>query len=392
MGKILKSINIGDKINSCVVIELIYGNTSKTRKWKVRCNCGAEYIQREETLKHQNPKICICNKYVNLIGNTINNFIIKDFDVKNKKYFIECKCGKQSYKSKFQIYNTNSCGCLHELDLTGKIYERLTFIKKIDKKWEVKCNCGNVRYYYGKTFGKIKSCGCLGKEKAKSTIKFAIKASYKDEFCALRKRFKSNYSDGDLVFEDFYKMSQENCYYCNSKPSNLCKRTSINFGKDIYYNGLDRINNNLGHYKNNIVPCCIICNRAKANRNLNEFICWAKNIKKNEIDYKIENYDINKFSKLLKNYKENYSNGLSFNEFVSLSQMNCHYCSSGPINKKGDLLWNGVDRIDSNLDHTLSNCVPCCKICNFAKSNLNINDFYNHINKIKNNVIINNIA
>lgn len=95
---------------------------------------------------------------------------------------------------------------------------------------------------------------------------------------------------------------------------------------------------------------------------------------------------------MLKNYKENYSNGLSFNEFVSLSQMNCHYCSSGPINKKGDLLWNGVDRIDSNLDYTLSNCVPCCKICNFAKSNLNINDFYNHINKIKNNVIINNIA
>lgn len=167
-----------------------------------------------------------------------------------------------------------------EKDLSGKAFEKLIFVKKIDKKWEVKCNCGNVRYYYGKTFGKIKSCGCLGKEKAKSTIKFAIKASYKDEFCALRKRFKSNYSDGDLVFEDFYKMSQENCYYCNSKPSNLCKRTSINFGKDIYYNGLDRINNNLGHYKNNIVPCCIICNRAKANRNLNEFICWAKNIKK----------------------------------------------------------------------------------------------------------------
>ena len=65
--------------------------------------------------------------------------------------------------------------------------------------------------------------------------------------------------------------------------------------------------------------------------------------------------------------------------------MNCHYCSGKPFNKKGDLLWNGIDRINSSFDHQFSNCVPCCKICNFAKSNLNINDFYNHINKINNN-------
>lgn len=382
----MKKIEINQIINNCKIINLVSGNTSKTRRWKLECVCGNKYIKNEETLKHGNPKICICSKYNKLVGTKINSFTIKSFNIKNKKYFCECVCGKEYYKTKYQIFNTKSCGCLHEVNLTNKKYERLLYLEKINNKWKCVCDCGNIKYYSAKQFGKIKSCGCLVVDKAKETIEYAIKKTYKDEFNALRKRFKCNYSEGNISFEEFYKLSQQDCYYCGSKPSNLCKNINKRHGRDIYYNGLDRIDNNLGHNIENVVSCCIICNRSKANRDLKEFIDWAKNIQIRKIDYIVNINLEEKYNVLKINYKENYSDGLLFEEFIGLAQMKCHYCGAEPINKKENIYWNGVDRIDSNLDHRLSNCVPCCRHCNFAKSNLNIQDFYNHIEKIKVNL------
>lgn len=57
-------------------------------------------------------------------------------------------------------------------DLTGKIFNRLTVIKRaeIGKKevyYLCKCTCGNEKIIRGKDlkYNKIKSCGCLNKEK-----------------------------------------------------------------------------------------------------------------------------------------------------------------------------------------------------------------------------------
>lgn len=70
-------------------------------------------------------------------------------------------------------------------------------------------------------------------------------------------------------------------------------------------------------------------------------------------------------------------------EFVKqLINKNCHYCGSQPSNIKktknslsGGLLYSGIDRIDSSKNYTQDNVVPCCKICNYAKSNMDINEF-----------------
>jgi hypothetical protein len=65
-----------------------------------------------------------------------------------------------------------------------------------------------------------------------------------------------------------------------------------------------------------------------------------------------------------------------------LIKENCFYCGSSPSNKKktknsiGDgLLYSGIDRINSNKDYTEDNVVACCRICNYAKSNMTIEDF-----------------
>ena len=58
------------------------------------------------------------------------------------------------------------------------------------------------------------------------------------------------------------------------------------------------------------------------------------------------------------------------------------YCGSKPNNIKkiknsigGGLLYSGIDRINSNHNYTKENSVPCCRICNYAKSNMDVNDF-----------------
>lgn len=68
----------------------------------------------------------------------------------------------------------------------------------------------------------------------------------------------------DLVFE--------NCCYCNQEPNQLY------YEYKIKYNGIDRVNNNLDYSVDNCVPCCINCNRAKANLTLEEFTDWVSRV------------------------------------------------------------------------------------------------------------------
>lgn len=73
---------------------------------------------------------------------------------------------------------------------------------------------------------------------------------------------------------------------------------------------------------------------------------------------------------------------LSRKDVELIIKSDCVYCGSKPNNIKktknsiGDgLLYSGIDRIDSNGNYTKENSVPCCRICNYAKSNMDVNDF-----------------
>lgn len=57
-------------------------------------------------------------------------------------------------------------------------------------------------------------------------------------------------------------------------------------------------------------------------------------------------------------------------EFENLWEKPCHYCNS-PIETIG------LDRVDNNKGYVIENIVPCCKICNFMKAQLNKKDFVN---------------
>jgi len=72
---------------------------------------------------------------------------------------------------------------------------------------------------------------------------------------------------------------------------------------------------------------------------------------------------------------------LSEDDFINLIDKKCYYCDSEPSNVKKTknfkegLLYSGIDRKYSKKGYTKENCVPCCSICNYAKSNLPIEKF-----------------
>jgi ribosomal protein S27E len=73
---------------------------------------------------------------------------------------------------------------------------------------------------------------------------------------------------------------------------------------------------------------------------------------------------------------------LSRHDVKSIIKKDCYYCGSEPSNVKktknsisDGLKYSGIDRIDSMKDYTIENTVPCCRICNYAKSNMTLNEF-----------------
>ncbi len=80
-----------------------------------------------------------------------------------------------------------------------------------------------------------------------------------------------------LSEEQFYWLVKQNCHYCGSEPL-AKKRNKFGYG-DYIYNGIDRVDNNIGYTFDNCVSCCKFCNKAKSTYELNEFIEWIKRVK-----------------------------------------------------------------------------------------------------------------
>lgn len=55
--------------------------------------------------------------------------------------------------------------------------------------------------------------------------------------------------------------------------------------------------------------------------------------------------------------------------------------------EEGDFTYNGIDRIDNSLRHTIGNIVPCCWDCNRIKMALGLEEFLMHIVKINTHIM-----
>lgn len=165
-----------------------------------------------------------------------------------------------------------------KIDETGKRYGRLLILYEVPSnsqgaRWLCHCNCGNKKIIAGYKLrnGRAASCGCRrgrtrrlkpGEASANRILRGYIKGA------------KRRNLTWELTKIEFLEITKKSCFYCGLPPSNVSNYRS-EYGTYIY-TGIDRIDNNKGYNKNNVVPCCTECNKSKGIRSQEKFLTWIK--------------------------------------------------------------------------------------------------------------------
>jgi len=146
------------------------------------------------------------------------------------------------------------------------------------------CICGQIFEARAEAIknGHTKSCGCRTSElmSVSHTLNEDVVASN-----ILYGRYLHTAKRKDISFllsiDDFKSFIFNNCYYCGAPPRlakvSGSKKWNIK-DKFVSYNGIDRIDNNIGYIIDNCVTCCSFCNGAKSNYSLEDFQNWIKRL------------------------------------------------------------------------------------------------------------------
>lgn len=176
-------------------------------------------------------------------------------------------------------------------DLTNQKFGKLLVISRAEPRitskykhsmWSYVCECGKhgVAQSCNLLCGNTKSCGCSrSKPFPLQTIQARRKrkppnplVSIRIIICAYKTNAKKRGFAWDLSFEEFVELAALPCHYCGAGPSNFL---TARFGHYTYmYNGIDRLNSELGYFRDNCVPSCKFCNWAKSARTVTEFTAW----------------------------------------------------------------------------------------------------------------------
>ena len=171
----------------------------------------------------------------------------------------------------------------HAKNEVGNKYGKLTVLeryvygsgeRKKDAMWVCECNCGKRHISSGKNLRRGNCSAC-------KVCKFLT--GEESSFRQLLNQYVQNAKNYGRVFElsedRFRELVKQSCYYCGREPSSVYKRgreAKLADNSFLLYNGIDRMNNSLGYTKENSITCCGICNSAKSDRDIRDFIDWIK--------------------------------------------------------------------------------------------------------------------
>jgi len=248
----------------------------------------------------------------------------------------------------------------------GKKYNKLTVLERSGSfigpngkshgtKWFCKCDCGKEGFYRGSSLIKGISKSCI---KCSSKLRQRIVIKKGDVFNRL-----------EVLSEDFImkpkgKKSKVRNYQCK------CECGDIN-----YYN--------ISHLNSGRSRECKHCAYKRRPQSTMKY----SNIERL--------YNLSIISRLKSLGKDrNIQNFLTIEQFENIISKNCYYCGNFPrkidyltgnnrIVRNNEILYaNGIDRINSDGDYHIDNCVPCCKQCNVMKMNFTQTEFYEKIKQI----------
>ncbi len=203
----------------------------------------------------------------------------------NRLWECECDCGKvvQLPSGTLTTGGTKSCGCRkhrpahNRLNLVGQRFEKLVVLADAGDKrhgeclWKCQCDCGEITSTTTNslTSGNTKSCGCYHKERTQALFSKPIDVVGLNFVYGTYKRRADKIKVVFALSKPFLEqLIQAPCYYCGTGPSNRQLRT----GRPYIYNGIDRLDNSLGYIPDNVVTCCIRCNKMKKAASRDDFL------------------------------------------------------------------------------------------------------------------------
>jgi hypothetical protein len=363
--------------------------------------CRAPAVDNNYCLKH--------NKYTseknrlesegNRLCASVHNRCLNIIDIKSEsKYCSSCKEKKRIKKfnckhlgCKFNVFEENTYCKLHILD-EFRDYEKENNVKfcKINR------NCRNLRK------DKSNICEICKTKKGEIINQIRIDKNIQSNYIPISKLLNEYQNKYVYDIEENWRLVLRGAFVRNIlfnlsfmeyldiviNPCEYC-----GFISQYKVNGLDRIDNDKGYFKENVKSCCFVCNKIKGNQKLHEFISKVKAI----VKYQNEKIPISQ--ELINIFKTTYCrfNKCGFGEYVSnaIHYRNIDFCLTKEeyfdIIKKDCYLCgiqtnefniNGIDRLFSNEGYSLENCRPCCCHCNYSKNNLDFNIFLDKCKEI----------
>jgi len=149
-----------------------------------------------------------------------------------------------------------------------------TYKGHLESKSIVECHCGNRKevFNYNLRSGNTKTCGCKIHLLRPDAAYIRILHGYRSGAAA--RGLEMN-----LTLAQIKYLVQMKCFYCHAVPSNSLKGRRRGRSSDetvLMYGGIDRVNS-AGHYcPGNVLPACRMCNQAKSNASLGDFIAWLR--------------------------------------------------------------------------------------------------------------------
>jgi len=208
---------------------------------------------------------------------------------KTTRWLCQCACGTKVTKSQCHLVRAKSCGCQRKRIKTeiepGQVFGRLTAVSLHDKRfsghrvWECRCTCNAVVLVTSSELvGGQKSCGCAKSDAIREAIR-------KPQGHAGKTKLYHAYKNGaetrglsfSLDFPDFLRLTQLDCFYCGVQPAQVSDRGKTPAARKhsaYIYNGLDRIQNDVGYELSNVLPCCSTCNYARGGLAQDSFLLW----------------------------------------------------------------------------------------------------------------------
>ena len=265
--------------------------------------------------------------------------------------------------------------------ITGREYYKNSRMKKMLEDIEKYRKHNNAKHY---EWVKNNQEYCKKYEEVYKNSEEGIVSAYKSS-AKSKKLIRMEMCDFEALIKTLIRME---CFYCGKTTTEGSLKERI-IGD---YNGIDRIDSNVGYTIDNCVACCKNCNYIKNTMDIGSFIrkCIEISIFNGKDEYESDirldfhsginlvgnSGDYKKYKSRAEN-KDNMVFDITKEKFNEIVKSDCYLC--GNTNPKQRI---GIDRFDNSIGYTIDNCKPCCNYCNIMKKDLDHEAFINCVYKI----------